>query len=340
VINDKKTGTLWKNVYWFIEAAISEDGLVAMSTEQADISAIFRQRFHWERKQLVSGLENDFQLVVAYHLERFYGFEFFRTESTSHLDDGGYSTIVPKQFGHSRGLFATREQKKPNKRGFAIMQDLYPSEKYSLYTRKEIHQLRKDRWKSRSTLHGDDYDILAKSQSLGTRLGDYQYPAWAESILLDRNLTSGTTIGDATQEEIELALTQYPFSTNPLHHYVTRSNYTPRIQTSADPGKIEIYRKALANDRLERRYAIKELSSTEKLQSTQGAPTIVEVPMLEQLLFTANLVPNQQDEMESLASESDIGSSKDECIDDVFLLEEESDEDSDHGTESEECDSI
>jgi len=259
VANDKKSGHVWNNVYWFIEAGICSDGLVTFTTEQADIAAIFRQRFHWERKEIVSTLEPEIQLTVAYHLERFYGREFFRGESTVNINEGGYCSCIPQIVGFSRSAYACKVKVKPSKKGFeTIADDLFPTEKYTLSDRKYIHTTRKLRWNSRHEIHTGDSELTALLEpSEGRKQLEYtSYPSWAEALINRLGWTSGNILGDLTSDDVEKACIRYPHSSDPISWIFSEECYEPRFPTCANPEVYERYQNLLKCALIERRLIV------------------------------------------------------------------------------------
>jgi len=288
IVNDKKTGKRWNNVYWFIEAGISQDGLVTFSTEQADIAAIFRQRFYYERKQLVSSLENEIQLLVAYHLERFYGHEFRRKESLLSIEEGGYCTTIPVTYGISRGAFAVIDKRRHEVSQFKIAADLYPSELLTLSERKDIHKTRKSRWKSGRSIHTYDHSLLERYSTTKIRLSYYDYPVWAEACINMHDFTSGNQVGDYTEEEIIGAFIDYRDSPDPIAWLSSKDIYEPRLKTTMASEPVQEALKIKAMNRYERRMFLKDtyVDTPRPLdvEAVKGLNTGVVIPTLEHLL--------------------------------------------------------
>jgi hypothetical protein len=282
IVNEKKSGHIWKNVYWFIEAGISEDGLVAMSTEQADIAAIFRQRFHWERKMITASLEKDVQFSVGYHLEKIYGYEFHRYESCSSFEEGGYTTNIPSKFGMSRGKYSTLVDIKPNKRSAFEIKDLFPTEAYTLSRRKQIHQARKARWKSGKSIHTDDSELLKKVETTSFKLDYYKFPAYAERMLNLHSMTSGCQFNDTPEYLVRESLVRFPSSNEPLNWLQSKEEYEPRIQTSQNPEIISRYEHILSCDLIERRLLQSTVPNVPNRDEIRNLYNI-EVPTLESL---------------------------------------------------------
>jgi len=341
VINESKSGKLWNNVYWFIEAGISEDGLVACSSEQADISAIFRQRFHWERKLITSSLEHEAQFVVAYHLEKIYGYEFHECESGLSLEEGGYCTAIEPKFGMSRGLFATSFGHKPDKKVFDQIGDLFPTESYTLNSRKLIHNTRKERWKKRKYLHTDDSKLTKKIECATLRSEYFKYPDYAEKMLNLHNLTSNRLLQDVSHIDVKKSLLDFPSASEPLSWLQEKDPYEPRINTTVDPRKSEEYHKLMDSRCIDRRFLQRREDVSLDKQETKVGYKIT-VPKLESLGLIEQIIsPIEELQCESQSSidyESSESVQSEESLSDVddMYLNMESNSESDSGSDSDE----
>jgi len=217
-----------------MDAAFSEDGVCFTHKENAGLSAIFNQRFHYERKMLCSQLPPDIQLSVVYHLERLYGTEFERGEAFLHVNDGGYLSCIEPEHGFSRGLFATSfPMPKSDKGSWALLPGLHPSERFTLPERKFIHSKRKERWKSKNQHYGDDYYILHRLNFLEDTFSPIQvkndYPQWAENYQLTQGLTGGSTIHDLITSDLIYILVHHGSEPNPVESYLTGRVHEHRI---------------------------------------------------------------------------------------------------------------
>jgi hypothetical protein len=149
-INEKKSQIKWKNIAFFIQSGIvpGEDHLYKLSNKNSLLAGIFNQRFHWERKFVCSMLPAEEQIPAAFCLERIFGKEFFRGEAMSNVKDGGYLDCIPQNWGVSRSKYACDTSS--NKTRIMWRLDILPEE-LLLEERKDIHQERKRRWRSKKT---------------------------------------------------------------------------------------------------------------------------------------------------------------------------------------------
>jgi len=258
IINLKKSGKVWKNVVWFVEAAISPDGLCYTHAENAGLSAIFTQRFHYERKLICSQLPKNMQHIVAYHLEMIYGTEFFKSEAFSHINDGGYLSCIEPESGYTQGLYAVAfNLPKDEISGWKQASIAYPSERLSLDTRKLIHRTRKSRWKSGKRLFASDYYILHPIESVEyMHVTDLKqaYPQWAEEIYLKLNLTSGVTVHNLTFNEVVEILCRYPLSSSPISDHMAGKKEYYRIPLGISDEQVEAFGPVVNYETIERDY--------------------------------------------------------------------------------------
>jgi hypothetical protein len=225
VVNIEKTGKRWKNVVWFINQAIEpgNKNMFSMLQHNSHISGIFNMRFHWERKLMVSSFEEDEQLIVAFHLEKIFGREFYRSEALSNTKDGGYMSVIPPKGGTQRGRYACEGVKPKIQPGWQTAQaDFY--QELTLDERRKVHQDRKARWKTRKVVDVYAYELLHPDIELNEDLLTdevYKYPSWAEDAILEQGLTSGRTTRELSKSEIVNALIDYANYRDPIEAYAS-----------------------------------------------------------------------------------------------------------------------
>jgi len=343
VLNEKKTGQSWKNVVYFLEAAISEDGICYTHKENSGVSAIFLQRFHYERKLLCSELPKGMQHIISYHLERIYGKEFYRGEAFSHINDGGYLSSIGPELGWSRGLYACYFPVKKTKAHLWKISGLEPSEKFTLEERKFIHRNRKERWKTKQKRFASDFYILHTSTSLYEEIYTpdlmmYEYPSWAEEILLKDKITGGSITGDLISADVIEALVQCGNEREPIHSYIGGLRTPQRMNFTFSDELREKYFTAMESDKVEHLMTFIRRAKEPRFEIEIKKDKQIEYPSLE--FYTNPRIYNASELLRSeLESPHEIG--HDEItetseIDDLDELYLQSSEDTDSNSSSEE----
>jgi len=261
-VNYKKSGITWKYVTMFMGAMLDPERgvIVHLTNENAELSGVFKQRFHWERKMIVANMLPDEQPVIAYHLERIFGREFFRGESQSNFLDGGYLNCIPQDAGCSRGKYACDITPHINRPGF------YPElflTRLNRDEKKKIHNVRKTRWRTRRRLERSEYEFSKQENTEKRYVHDapLRYSEWGERALLAIEMTSGHTTFNLGYFEIQEALSAYAWASDPIQSYLNQEDTDLRYPTVLDD---ETRGKLLSATRykiLEKNYAFLEDSS-------------------------------------------------------------------------------
>lgn len=194
------------------------------------------------------------QPIIAYHLEKLYGFEFHKGEALKHVNDGGYLSCIEPEYGKSRGLYATYFKFPKSTKGEWNIPGLLPNEKFTLNERKIIHRKRKKRWKTQNHHFGADFYIL-KNKYLFEEIYKpieliYSYPLWAEKYLLSHGLTAGSTVMDLTKDDIIDILVTHGHEPDPVRSYLTGRVTLPGIPLTFSDEKRKEYLTALSAERL------------------------------------------------------------------------------------------
>jgi len=252
-VNLEKSGRKWHYLVYFVGACLTEVDIHYLLSENAVLGAILNQRYHWERKAIVSQLPPDNQVVAAYCLERIFGREFFKGEAMSNIDDGGYLSCIPRESGCTRGKYACDVSPHIIKSQWRY--DFLPSD-VVFKTRKDIHTQRRYRWLSKKRMEHSDLEpvILHREDDQSRYPCDIEnyYPEWAEKAYLGLNLTSGSTIGDLSRYEVELALTKYSNSPNPISSFLRKEIRYNEYPTSVSDEDKEAFLKATSCQRIPR----------------------------------------------------------------------------------------
>jgi hypothetical protein len=225
LVNEKKTGKRYRNAVYFIGAMCDHEEINQLNNENSDVAAIFNCRLHWQRKMLCSNLSVGEQLTVAYHCERIFGHEFYAGEYRAHLHDGGYSHMAPEIHSGSRGAYACigsfEHIERSSWRDTRLVEHI---DNQRIDEAKKVQAIRKSRWKENICLNSYAYRMAhplrrdARPEERINRLA--KYPEWAETALLEFELTSGASIGDLDPTQVDVALSEYGMSHNPIATYI------------------------------------------------------------------------------------------------------------------------
>jgi hypothetical protein len=259
-VNYDKSGEEWYNLCYFIGAMLDpdDDCLRELTNENAGIAACFNTRWHWSRKNICATLFPEEQFTVAYCLERIFGFEFYRGESQSHLNDGGYLTAIPEKFGVSRSKYACSQVAlKSGPKGFLPQEYL---DGLTFEECKEIHQTRKERWNSKRLLECfEDNTVVQPDPEAGRYACEYpiRYTQWAEDTVREFGLTSHRTTFGLSIDELYRALYKYGACPNPIESFINQDTLLPHRPKSVSDEMREILYKSAACREIEKRYAWK-----------------------------------------------------------------------------------
>jgi hypothetical protein len=102
IMNEKECGTEYKRVALFAGRQISKLGKSqAGYIHQGLESSVFTKRYHWQRKAIASMLSAEITPYMGYHLERFFGYEFYPSEYLSNPENLGVNKATPPVKGWS-----------------------------------------------------------------------------------------------------------------------------------------------------------------------------------------------------------------------------------------------
>jgi hypothetical protein len=200
-----------------------DDCIRNLFTENAELAGIFNARYHWMRKYMCNTLFPEEQVKTAYSLERIFGYEFYHGESQSHFNDGGYLSCIEESFGVSRAKYACDCALKQDRQGWVPMIALEDKSPKEL---KELHVLRKQRWKSK--IRKERFEPTTQIYKLKPDQRPYvarealRYTDWAEKVQLGLGFTSGKTTRDLNEYEVQAAMSKYANAANPIDSYLAQ----------------------------------------------------------------------------------------------------------------------
>jgi len=278
-INEKKSGKTWVYHTYFVGNLITEVDTHLLLHHSSELNSIFNQRYYWERKHIISNLPTEWQVIAAYHTERLIGYEFYRGESLTNLNDGGSLSCIPEEHGCSRSKYACDTY--PITRKLLWKLEAFPGS-LPLETRKDLHTSRKTRWLSKIRKEHSDLDVeVVIPESPYPRMRTYLYPDWAERTQINQNVTSGNTVYDLSDREVSQALVGYSASENPISSFMKQEiwyNYYPT--TISDEDK-ERFIRALSCEPLQKNLGLLETPTS---QVKYGEIKIDEVTPIESFL--------------------------------------------------------
>jgi hypothetical protein len=144
VINEKKSGILWKNMTFFGGLQIDKSGR-SSSVYMAIgfLSAIFTKRRHWLRKAMCADLLPRESRYVAAHLEFLFGYEFKKGDYMLNPRNLGGVAQMPAITGYGRDYLVYKSRVKDENK--TIRQTLFLT--INPATENAIHFARKEQWK-------------------------------------------------------------------------------------------------------------------------------------------------------------------------------------------------
>lgn len=253
-INYDKSGKKYHRIVEFVGCVLTLHDVHHLLSENGVLGGAFSQRYHWERKIMISSLPSEQQVIAAYCLERLYGHEFYRGECMSNIEDGGYLSCIPEISGCTRAKYACDTH--PEIKTVVWRYDFLPSD-LDFKTRKNIHFSRKNRWKSNKRLERRDLKVIIEEDEGGYYPCDRtaKYPKWAELTCLQENLTSGSLVGDLSRHEVELAIVNYSRSQDPISSFISKEIRLNEYPTAMADEDKEMLISAVSSRRIHRRLA-------------------------------------------------------------------------------------
>jgi len=208
ILNEAKTGKYWHKAPFFAGVCMTPKGSIRYGEAQAEKAAIHNKRYHYERKNCFLSCNWDKPWLMAYHMERLYGYEIQRGEAFLHPNVLGLNPQASKPVGWVKGGIL-KEYKTPKPQGDETLRRFW-SIKFpwkNPHEKKEFHRIRKDAKKYKNVIHYTEYDEYLNPdiepisrvaiEKPDFFLGKYQLPRWADlQLMLGRNETTGrTTMG-------------------------------------------------------------------------------------------------------------------------------------------------
>jgi hypothetical protein len=252
--------------------SIEPEGAILFHNENAELSGIFSQSFHWVRKDtllsVLSGNDDCYAITLAYHYQRIFGYEFEPGEILFHPDDGGCLFEVTRKFGLSKfreaALYRPSYDELESKYWF---QDTYETDSY-FQKCKKIHFARKSKiWKeSRDvTIYSVEHPIveyLGMNRTYDNIHSFKLHKYWTKQF----NLTSKTTLSEyhgLDKNSAECAMLEFSQFPDPLRTKkegarLISSFHLPSITQEDMEYLDEIYSRDMMIPRLIKSISVKE----------------------------------------------------------------------------------
>jgi len=288
VINAKKSGLSFKKVPYFSGVAMRtgdrnhrsrarRGAAVHFGERNGMMSAIFLQKKHYVRKDLMIQLSFRRRWIQCYNYEKIFGFEIRRSEAFDHPNKLGINTLANDSYGWVKGglLEKFRTPKESTNVYKRALDMTLP------YKQKEEYNFSKERIKARKVVNQYYYNEIDRynnphvidkniNKDFRNRSGKYQLPVWADlqQLLLYRHtcgrMTRGHKPSRASRGMLENALSKDPIRSWASGGCIVDSSFyrTPilredeqvkqQILSSATMGNFRIVNKTMGDKALEK----------------------------------------------------------------------------------------
>jgi hypothetical protein len=229
IINQKKSGITWYKSPMFagIQICTLDKTISTFELENAELSAIFTKRYHWERKSLCNSLNEDTIIYFAFHYEKIFGYEFFKGESLMNPSNLGINTLALPIKGYRSDYFLSKNL--TPKADHTENPYIYPMNViFTSKERKEHHFKRKRmfRHKEYTDTSREEYirPLIEKRSMKGSRIKlnsiARSTPTWSEfNQMVYRHIEVGRYSLYIDKKDIQKALVSNGFADNPIASY-------------------------------------------------------------------------------------------------------------------------
>lgn len=231
VINEKKTGKQYERAPFFAGVCMDVKGSVFNYEVQGVKVAIFKQRFHHERKSIFASCKWESMFKACYHYERIFGYEIFKGESLKHPEMLGLNPLAQRAHGFVKGglLRKMRQPKTEDELQRRIWSITHPWKVYK--QGKSFAQERKNKRYLKDIVWYTEYDSYLNPEvkdnqlaSIGKPdfwLGKYSLPKWADlQLLISQRQTVGRTTMGRHPKLAAYHMLKYNLSKDPIRTWI------------------------------------------------------------------------------------------------------------------------
>lgn len=350
ILNEKKSGIYFNNTPFFagvalrpgVERSKSKNpkdwaGVVKFYSSQGRVAGMFRQRYHYQRKNTMISLCFRRRWLMCYHYERIFGHEVQKCESFDHPTKLGVNTQAFTSTGWVRGgLLQHYMQPKledENLRRFLSISYPWKEPGKKLEFDKQRRQCRKLR---NIVYYNEIYNYLhprVKPKRLeggsGFFKGRYQLPLWSDlQLVMGKQITCGRVTGGTYPKKAAFHMLDHMLSHDPIRAWLS-GGY--EVET-------DVYRYPFVDEwnltlyTLLKRTTIMNFPTIQKIKGENGLRHIVPQSGLEFMRDISVETVNQLEEFVVDTSDIPIPCEEEEeegdnlslsCEDDFFVNEEE-----------------
>jgi len=228
ILNEEKTGKDWYTCLHFAGFTIfpgEKPQLQEYSSHSSILASIFSQKYHWQRKQLVSSVNIEEVPYIAYHYERIFGYEFRAGESMLHPINQGCNVLYPK-------LMGVRDDRKiPQMQKDLELVEIstgIPFHKFNKEEAKDLHVRRRHAWKHRKFINTSLLDVVdpiienRSTKKMKQSIAASSIPMWAErNAVIYHHVTTGKMSCGLFGSALNKAIQDCRFSSRPYYSYAT-----------------------------------------------------------------------------------------------------------------------